>query len=76
MKVDAIKRACTAVGSKAALARAIGVKPPVIQQWLKGARPVPIARCVAIEKITNGAVNRIELRDDWAAYWPELARDS
>ena len=76
MKVDAIKRACTAVGSKAALARAIGVKPPVIQQWLKGARPVPIARCVAIEKITNGVVNRIELRADWAAYWPELARDS
>jgi DNA-binding transcriptional regulator YdaS (Cro superfamily) len=74
MNVDAIERACEAVGSKAALARAVGVKPPVIQQWLKGQRPIPAARCVAIEQATHGAVKRQELRpEDWQKFWPELS---
>ncbi len=74
MNTEAIERACEAVGSKAALARAVGVKPPVIQQWIKGDRPIPAKRCVAIEKATNGAVTRQQLRpNDWEAHWPELA---
>lgn len=35
------------------------------------------ATCVAIERESNKAVTRQELRqDDWRHCWPELARDS
>jgi len=29
--------------------------------------------CVAIERASNGAVKRQDLREDWAEVWPELA---
>ena len=29
-------------------------------------------RCVLIEKASNGAVTRKDLREDWAEIWPEL----
>lgn len=29
--------------------------------------------CVAIERESDGSVSRKDLRDDWAAVWPELA---
>ncbi|WP_374557720.1 transcriptional regulator [Aquitalea pelogenes] len=75
MKAEALERACSLLGSQAALARAVGVKPPVIQQWMKGERPIPTARCVAIEKATSGAVTRQQLRpDDWQNHWPELSK--
>lgn len=36
-------------------------------QWLSNARPVPVERCSAIERATNGAVTRRDLRPkDWA----------
>lgn len=71
----ALDRAWKIAGSKAALARDVGVRPPVIQQWLKGDRPIPPARCVLIEKATNGQVTRKQLRpDDWSQLWPELAK--
>ena len=35
---------------------------------------MPIERCVPIERATNGAVTRKDLRpDDWQEIWPELA---
>ncbi len=38
-----------------------------------GLRPVPVAKCVAIEKATNGEVTRKDLRpNDWHLIWPEL----
>ncbi|MDH4417685.1 MAG: YdaS family helix-turn-helix protein [Acidovorax sp.] len=47
-----------------------------IRQWQHGyanRRPGP-AHCVAIEKATEGAVTRRDLRpDDWHLIWPELA---
>ena len=37
---------------------------------------IPIVRCVQIEKLTNGAVTRKDLRpDDWHEIWPELKED-
>lgn len=55
------------------LAKAIGVTPGVVYQWLNGLRPVPPERCVAIEKATSGLVTRRDLRpDDWHLIWPEL----
>lgn len=60
--------------SSSRLARQIGVSPAVVYQWRKGVRPVPLERCAAIERATNGAVSRRDLRpDDWAEIWPELA---
>lgn len=61
-------------GSQAELARKISAQPQLVWQWSSGVRPVPIERCVPIERATNGAVTRKDLRpDDWAAIWPELA---
>ena len=69
-----IQRASTAVGGQASLARIVGVSAPTVNQWATGKRPVPLDRCVAIEKATGGVVTRRELRpDDWRAVWPELA---
>lgn len=71
---SAIQRASEIVGGKAALARMVGVKPPTVQQWASGTRPVAVERCVAIEVATRGAVTRKDLRPkDWHLIWPELA---
>lgn len=60
-------------GVTASLARQIGAQPQLMWQWASGARPVPIERCVPIERATDGAVSRIDLRpDDWHEIWPEL----
>ena len=48
--------------------------PQLMWQWTAGVRPVPIERCVPIERATDGAVTRRDLRpDDWQEIWPELA---
>lgn len=70
---SALSRAVEIAGSQAALARSLGVTPPVVNQWVKGERPVPIQACVLIEKVTDKAVTRQELRPaDWHLIWPEL----
>jgi DNA-binding transcriptional regulator YdaS (Cro superfamily) len=57
-----------------ALAHAIGVTAPVVSDWSTGKKAVPIGRCVAIERATQGAVTRRDLRPhDWQEIWPELA---
>lgn len=56
------------------LAQAVGVAPSMIYQWRKGIRSVPVNRCLSVERATNGAVTRRDLRpDDWKDIWPELA---
>lgn len=62
--------------SQGRLAQRLGVTQGAISQWLKGTRPIPINRCVEIERITGGLVTRQELRTDWANIWPELAAPS
>lgn len=70
----AVLRACEILGSQAALAQDVGVRPAFVSQWLSGTRPIPPMRCIAIERATGGAVTRKDLRpDDWAQIWPELA---
>jgi len=74
MGISAISRACGILGGAAALAKQLGVTVGAVYQWKAGARPVPIERCVEIERITDGAVSRIHLRpSDWHRIWPELA---
>ncbi|MFV0679241.1 transcriptional regulator [Ottowia sp.] len=60
-------------GSIATVARAMGVTHVVIHFWATKKRPIPVNRCAALERVTNGAVTRQEMRDDWADHWPELA---
>jgi DNA-binding transcriptional regulator YdaS (Cro superfamily) len=69
----AVKKACDHVGGAAKLARALSVTPPTVSEWVSGRRDVPVLRCPQIERITQGAVTRRDLRpDDWHAIWPEL----
>ncbi len=64
-------------GSASLLGREIGVSPVLISQWANGDRPVPVERCVAIERATKGVVTRRDLRpNDWHLIWPELAQPS
>jgi DNA-binding transcriptional regulator YdaS (Cro superfamily) len=61
-------------GRGVALARELGVSQPTVSDWCTGKKRVPVERCSAIERATNGAVTRRDLRpDDWQAIWPELA---
>lgn len=75
----AIKRAVELLGSQLALAKALGVTPVTVNQWVRpnganSSRPVPPKQCVRIEALTGGEVTRRELRpDDWRDIWPELA---
>lgn len=59
-----IERAIIEAGGQTSLAEAIGVSPSFINQLAKGDRPVPPARCRAVEQATNGKVTCAELRPD------------
>jgi len=60
--------------SAAAIARTLGVSPVLVSQWRNLSRPVPAERCLAIERATNGAVTRRDLRPhDYQNIWPDLA---
>jgi len=68
-----IEKACEVLGSAINLANKLEVHPSMITSWSQQRRPVPIKRCVEIEKLTNGVVSRKDLRpDDWHEIWPEL----
>lgn len=61
-------------GRSLGLANALGITPPVVSDWCTGKKGVPLERCAAIERATEGAVTRQDLRpDDWRDIWPELA---
>lgn len=55
-------RAIHAAGGPSALARRIGATRQLVYQWQTGARPIPIMRCVAIERATG--IPRTDLRPD------------
>ncbi|MFD4120785.1 transcriptional regulator [Alcaligenes faecalis] len=68
-----VRKACEIVGGLSALAKLLGVAPPIVHRWASGERPVPHLRCVQIEQLTNGEVTRQMLRpDDYHEMWPEL----
>jgi DNA-binding transcriptional regulator YdaS (Cro superfamily) len=68
-----LKTACELCGGQAALAEKLGVKQQHIWNWLNRPGGVPVDHCAAIERATDGAVMRWDLRpDDWWRIWPEL----
>lgn len=59
-----IENAVEIAGGPTALARTLGVTPPMVWQWCEGIRPVSPKHCIPIELATKGAVTRYELRPD------------
>lgn len=71
MKLDEWLRARQ--GRPKELALSLGVSGSLVAHWAVGRKAVSAERCVPIERFTEGAVRRWDLRpDDWAAVWPEL----
>lgn len=61
-------------GTAAEIARKLNTKLSNFSAWTHERKKVPIRHCLKIEKLTNGAVTRKDLRpDDWAEIWVELA---
>lgn len=72
MSLESIKKACDAVGGVSRLSNILGVKPPSVQQWLNGRRPIPAERCPDIERATGGKVRCEDLRPDLMKMWEYL----
>lgn len=71
---EAVVKIAQVVGSQAAIARHLSVSAPTVNQWAKGAKPVPIRHCTKLEALSGGVVTRHELRPhDWRVIWPELS---
>ena len=75
-QVEAVQAAARLLGNQAALARALGVTPVTVGQWLKPhlstGRGVPPKQCVRIQQLTGGKITCRDLRpDDWQEIWPE-----
>ena len=61
-------------GRSLAVARVLGVSPPVVSDWSLGKKAIPAQHCKAIVAFTAGEVTCQEMRPtDWQKYWPELA---
>jgi DNA-binding transcriptional regulator YdaS (Cro superfamily) len=61
-------------GRHSFLARNLNVGNGFITKIKRGARPVPARLAARIERLTNAAVTRADLRPhDWQDIWPELA---
>lgn len=73
-QAEFVKKARDAAGGTLALARAVGLAPAQVSQWMSGTRQVPLRYAAAIEQASGGAVTRRELFPDcWQFVWPELA---
>jgi DNA-binding transcriptional regulator YdaS (Cro superfamily) len=64
MKKTPLERAIDEMGSQAALAKALGVKPQHVWNWLNRDDKVPAEQVLPIETATAGKVTRHELRPD------------
>lgn len=59
-----LERAIAVVGTQAALAKKLGVKPQHVWNWLNRDKKVPAEQVIPIEEATDGKVSRHELRSD------------
>nr|WP_315492532.1 Cro/CI family transcriptional regulator [uncultured Pseudomonas sp.] len=58
---EAALAAAKIIGSQAKMAKLLDVKPPTVSQWCSGERPIPAARAVQIENLTQGQIKRESL---------------
>jgi DNA-binding transcriptional regulator YdaS (Cro superfamily) len=66
-------------GRAIALARHLKVAAPVVSDWCTGEKPIPVERCVPIERFTDRQVTCEEMRPDKAldfAYLRGVAEES
>lgn len=63
-EINPIAKAADVLGSQAALAAVIQRSPSMVNQMIKGVRPVPAEHCPLIERATSGKVRCEELRPD------------
>ncbi len=59
--------------TQAEFAERLGVSQGLVSQWLLGRTRITAERCRDIERVTNGAVTRRELRPDLYGTEPEAA---
>lgn len=59
-----IERAVAIAGTQAALAIALGLSAPTVNEWVTGKRPIPAVQCRPIERVTKGQVTAEQLRPD------------
>jgi len=65
--IDALKKAANILGSQRAVADAIGIKQPSVNQILKRGKKVPAEWCIPLERATRAkgtTVTRHQLRPD------------
>jgi DNA-binding transcriptional regulator YdaS (Cro superfamily) len=63
-------------GRRVRLAEHLGIKPPVVSEWVTSKRSVPIVHAVSIERFTGGAITRRDLfPSSWGDIWPEMVTD-
>ena len=64
-------KALTIIGlTQAQFAQALGLTPPAVSAWKR--KGIPVKTCVVIERMTNGAINRRDLRNDAHEIWEPL----
>ena len=56
--------------SQAGFAKALGLTPPAISAWKR--KGIPVKVCVIIERMSNGEINRRDLRNDAHEIWEPL----
>lgn len=62
-------------GEGTRLAEALGIDKSYLSQMVGKDRPISAERCVAIERETDGAVTRRDLRpEDYWLIWPDLPK--
>ncbi len=60
-------------GGATRLAAALGIDKSYLSQMASKTRPISPTRCLLIERETNGAVTRQDLRpNDYWLIWPDL----
>lgn len=74
--MDHLLRAYKIIGTQAALAKAIGVVPQVVNNWQRRGN-IPAEYCPAIERATAGQVKCEDLRPDvdWSVLRCTCAKD-
>lgn len=65
--MNAIDAAIQFFGTQAELAARLAVARPVVNEWVKGRRPIPPGRAALIEQITGGRVicERLVAAEKW-----------